>query len=306
MNVCISGGCGFIGGHLVDRLINDNHNVVVLDNLSSGTYKNPKAKFYELDISKASVSELTNILIDNNIEYVFHLAAQIDLRKSFTMPVFDAQTNIMGTLNLASAAECASIKKFVFASTGGAMYSEDDTMPWVESLSPAPQSPYALSKLCSEKYLQLLWPTRSIILRFANVYGPRQNPHGEAGVIAIFVNKIINGLPCVIFGDGTQVRDYIYVDDVVEACIKSLTLENLSDGNIFNISTGVGRDLNTLLLKMIAIFDTKCSVKYDPPKHGEIKRSILNPNKFTNATGWIPSINLNDGLEKTIEWFRSA
>lgn len=300
MNVCITGGAGFVGSHLADRLVNDGHNVVVFDNLSTGSYQNPNVVFYNIDISSASVSELTDLLIEHNVEYVFHLAAQINLRKSFEVPVFDAQTNIIGTLNIAQAAECANVKKFIFASTGGAMYSEKDQMPWEETCVPSPQSPYALSKLCSEQYLQLLWPKQTVILRFSNVYGPRQNPHGEAGVISIFTNNIFADLPCVIFGDGRQVRDYIYVDDVVDACVKSLWLTG-----IYNVSTGIGTDLNSLVLMMLSTTGIKGSVRYHPPKHGEMKKSVLNSYKLQNIIKWAPSVSLFDGLSKTIEWYKN-
>ncbi len=299
-NVLVTGGCGFIGSHIVDKLISEGNNVLVLDNCSTGKNINSESHLYQLDISQLSVKELMVLLKTNKVEYVFHLAAQINLRNSFDDPVFDAQTNIMGTIALATAANNVGVKRFIFASTGGAIYSELTDPPWTEDSPAGPQSPYGLSKFCSEKYLQLLYPDMSAIMRFSNVYGPRQNPHGEAGVVAIFLNNILNGEVCRIFGDGTQVRDYVFVDDVVEACTVAMT-QNLS--GIYNVSTGAGTDLNTLTLLLLSKSGMRASIKYEDAKPGEMKRSILLPSKLLTHTSWTPRVNVEEGLQKTIEWF---
>lgn len=290
-NTLITGGCGFIGSHLVDRLINNGENVIVIDNLSTGYNHNPKAKHYYFDICD---HDLTNIMIQNNISHVYHLAAQINLRKSYDEPIFDADTNIIGTIKVIEAALKANVEKFIFASTGGAMYSERDPLPWTEEMIPAPKSPYALSKLCAEKYLQLLMPDKYVILRFANVYGPRQNPHGEAGVISIFFDNLKNNKVSKIFGDGEHVRDYVYIDDVINAIELAKTIPV---NDIYNVSTGVGTSVNDIAELVLK----GGSVEYEPERPGELKKSILNSKKL-NDFGWWPCISVEEGIRLTHDY----
>jgi UDP-glucose 4-epimerase len=297
--VLVTGGAGFIGGHLVDRLVRLGYDVLVLDNFSTGSYRNPSADYEACDVSAYKPNDYQRIFDKYEIDSVFHLAAQINLRNSFDDPVMDAQTNMIGTMALAASARSNGVNKFVFASTGGAIYSESTEPPWTEQSPVGPQSPYGMSKMCAENYLKMLLPT-STILRFSNVYGPRQNPHGEAGVVSIFMDNIRNNRPCRIFGDGTQIRDYVYVDDVVDACICAKKYE--MDG-VYNVSTGVGTDLNSLTLLMLSLSGKNAMVKYEAAKPGEMKKSILSPSKLTMARGWWPKVKIQEGLQKTVQWF---
>lgn len=300
MTSLIIGGAGFIGSHLVDRLIDNGENVIVVDNLSTGANHNPKAHYYYFDICDC---DLTNIMIKYNVSTVYHLAAQINLRKSYNDPIFDANTNILGTIKAITAAKTANVDRFIFTSTGGAMYSENDYMPWTEDLAPSPKSPYALSKLCAEKYLQLLMPDKYVILRLANVYGPRQNPHGEAGVISIFFDNLKNNEVSKIFGDGEHVRDYIYIDDVINAIELAKTIPV---NNIYNVSRGVGTSVNDIA--QLILFNWYCDaelmpipIEYEPERPGELKKSILNSKKL-NDFGWLPGVDIVEGIKLTYDY----
>src|SRR4030067_654229 len=245
MNILITGGAGFIGSNAADRFIREGHQVIVVDNLTTGKLKNlnPKAKFYKIDIKNRE--GLEGIFKENKIDIINHHAAQMDVRKSVDDPIYDADVNILGSLNLLQLAVKHKIKKFIFASTGGAVYGEQDYFPADEKHPQNPLSPYGISKLSLEKYLYFYKITYNLdytILRYANVYGPRQDPHGEAGVVAIFIQKMLNKEQPIINGNGEQTRDFVYVGDVVEANI--LAMENnpeLDSGtdNIFNIGTSI-------------------------------------------------------------------
>jgi len=301
--IIVSGGAGFIGSHLTDKLIEKGHNVVVVDNLSTGKKENlnPKAKFYEMDICDSNISQ---IFQDEKPEIVFHFAAQIDVRKSVKDPIQDAKTNILGSLNLLQNCQKAGVKKFIFASSGGAIYGDTDVIPTPETHSEKPESPYGICKLTIEKYLHFYKETFGLnytALRLANVYGPRQNSKGEAGVIAVFCNKMLKNEEVVINGDGEQTRDFVFVDDVVNAALSSIEQEK---SDIYNISTGVETNINEVFKKVKELTNSNCEEIHTPSKAGEQKRSCLDNSKAKKELGWKPEYNLEKGLENTIKWFK--
>ena len=307
MKILVTGGAGFIGSHLVDRLIKEGYKVVIIDNLSTGKKENlnPRAKFYQLDICSPKISE---VFKKEKPKAVFHLAAQIDLRKSVNDPVFDANINILGSLNLIqNFLQNLKFKiqnsKFIFSSTGGAMYGNADIIPTPENYSARPISPYGIAKLSIEYYLyyyQKVFGLNFISLRYGNVYGPRQDSKGEAGVVAIFCDKILTGTTSIINGNGRQTRDYVYVDDVVEANI--LALEKKAEG-IFNVGTGKETSVNELFKKMIKISGKEIQAKHGPAKQGEQKRSLLDSRKIKKVLGWESKVGLEEGLRRTMNWY---
>ena len=303
MKILVSGGAGFIGSHLVDRLIKDGHQVVVIDNLFTGKKENlnPKAKFYKVDIQSPKISQ---IFKKEKPEVVFHLAAQVDLRKSVENPIESAKVNILGSLNILENCQKFKIKKIIFSSTGGAIYGEAKIISTPEDYPTNPLSPYGIEKLTIEKYLDYYWKIFKISyisLRLANVYGPRQNSKGEAGVIAIFCDKMLCGKQPIIYGLGCQTRDFVFVDDVAEANI--LAMESKKIG-IFNIGTGKETDINTVFEKIKKLIGVKCKKIHAPVKIGEQKRSCLDYTKAKKELGWQPKYNLEEGLKETIGWFR--
>jgi UDP-glucose 4-epimerase len=305
MTLLVTGGAGFIGSHIVDKLIERGHRVVVVDNLSSGKKENinPEAQFYNIDVC---ASELSHIFREEAPEIVFHLAAQINLRKSVENPLFDAKNNILGSLNLLENAKKTGVKKIIFTSTGGAMYGDTEEIPTTEKYFPKPMSPYGIAKFSVEKYLDYynnVLKIPSIVLRLANVYGPRQDPNGEAGVVAIFCKKLLNNEEPVINGDGEQTRDYVFVEDVAKAHILALNKEKTG---IFNVGTAKETSVNEIfnILKQAGNFDVKA--KYGPAKSGEQKRSCLDYSKIQEKLGWQPKVDITEGLRKTIEWFKKT
>lgn len=305
MNILITGGAGFIASHISDAYIAEGHNVIIVDDLSSGIIENvnPKAKFYELDIRSEKIEE---IFQKEKIDIVNHHAAQMDVRKSVADPMFDASVNVIGGLNIFESARKNGVKKIIFSSTGGAIYGEQDYFPADEKHPTRPLSPYGITKLCTEKYLfyyNAVYGIESIILRYANIYGPRQNPHGEAGVIAIFCSKMLKGEQPFINGDGKQTRDYTYVSDVVKANILALNYEG---SNIFNIGTGIESDVNILFFELRKNLNPACPEKHAPPKTGEQLRSVISYKKIESELGWHPTIQLDKGLKLTAEFFKSA
>ncbi|HEW91064.1 MAG TPA: SDR family oxidoreductase [Thermotogaceae bacterium] len=304
--VLVTGGAGFIGSHLVDELLRQEYGVIVVDNLSTGNVENldPSALLYSWDIREfKSLEKLFQI---HKPSYVFHLAAQISVSESTKDPKKDADINILGMLNLLELSVKYGVKKFIFSSSGGVMYGEDpERIPTPESCKENPISPYGISKLAGEKYLNFYsieHDLEYVALRYSNVYGPRQNPHGEAGVVAIFTKRMLEGREVTIFGDGENVRDYIYVKDVVNANMLAMKrAKNVS----LNIGTGIGTTVNELFNKLCK-FIPEYSMKpvYAPPRPGDLRRSILDNTLAKEMLGWEPSWKLEDGLRETVEWFR--
>jgi len=302
--VLVTGGAGFIASHITDRYISEGYDVVIVDNLSSGKIENlnPKAAFYQIDIRDKGISA---VFEKERPDIVNHHAAQMDVRRSVSDPAYDADVNILGMLNLLQNSLQYGVKKVIFASSGGAIYGEQDIFPAPESHPANPLSPYGISKLAGEKYLFYYKEVHGldyVALRYANVYGPRQNPHGEAGVVAIFSTKLLKGEQPVINGDGKQTRDYVYVKDVVEANWRATT------GNFsgpVNIGTGVETDVNELFLKLLKLSGSKAKEVHAPAKAGEQKRSVIDNRKAGEAIGWKPAMVLDQGLKETVEFFSS-
>lgn len=303
--IVVTGGAGFIGSHVVERYIEDGHEVIIIDNLSTGKKENlnPRARFYNIDIRDKGILK---IFEEERPEVVNHHAAQMDVRISTENPIFDAEVNILGTINLLENSVRFGVKRFIFASSGGAIYGEQKDFPAGEDHPNFPLSPYGVSKLAGEKYLHYYSETfglKYISLRYSNVYGPRQNPEGEAGVVAIFIGRILKGKEPVVNGDGEQTRDYIYVDDVVEANIRATLVE--AEGP-FNIGTGIETSVNTILRKLIDISEVDIRGIHGPPKKGEQRRSVLDCTKVKRLLRWEPEITLQEGLRRTVLYFRTT
>lgn len=304
MRILVTGGAGFIASHIVDAYIADGHEVSVVDNLSSGRkeFINKKAKFYQADIR--NTEEIKTIIQKVRPEVINHHAAQISVRTSVDHPSLDLEINLGGLLNLLIPGKDAGLNKFIFASSGGVVYGEVNVIPTPETYTPLmPQSPYGITKLASEYYLNFFRQTYGIpfiALRYANVYGPRQNPHGEAGVVAIFSRKLLRREIPTINGDGKQTRDYVYVGDIVTANKKAL---NSREVGAFNIGTGKETDVNELYSLLKSLTSTNIAVKYGPARLGEQKRSCLNCKLAREKLKWQPVTNLSDGLKKTVEYF---
>jgi len=305
MKILVTGGAGFIGSHIVDKYIDLGHQVVVIDNLVTGFKKfiNLKAKFYKVDICDREAVE--KVFTSEKPELINHHAAQMDVRKSVADPKFDAETNIIGLLNLLQAGKTSGVKKVIFASTGGAVYGDTQVLPTPETYCCRPVSPYGISKLTSEHYLDFYannYGTSYIALRYSNVYGPRQNPHGEAGVVAIFMQKLLKGEQPKITRDGKQSRDFVFVADVVAANIAALTYtENL----IVNIGTGIGTSINELYDKIQAVCGTSFPKTYIPKRPGEQQVSVLDINLAKEKLNWQPISSLDDGLKLTADYFKN-
>lgn len=303
MTILVTGGAGFIGSHVVDAYLAAGHRVVVVDDLSSGRKENlnARATFYQFDIRS---DELSQVFQKESIDVVNHHAAQMDVRRSVADPKFDASVNVIGGLNVFECARQYGVRRIIFASTGGAIYGEQDYFPADEEHPLRPLSPYGITKLASEKYLFYYKEVHGMehtILRYANVYGPRQNPHGEAGVVAIFCNKMLNGEQPVINGDGTQTRDYTYVGDVVKANLLALQAKGSA---VYNIGTGVETDVNTLFRILRQYVNPSCPEHHGPAKLGEQRRSVISSEKIKRELGWSPSVTLEDGLRMTAESFK--
>lgn len=310
--IIVTGGAGFIGSHIVDALVARGHRVVVIDNLSSGKKENinPKAKFYKMDIRDKKIAD---IFKKEKPEVVFHQAAHLDVRASVRDPIFDAENNIVGSLNILQNCVKRKVKKFIFASTGGAIYGDTNKMPTPETHSINPVSPYGVTKLSVEHYLHYyfkIFKLPFVALRYANVYGPRQSPHGEAGVIAIFTNKMLHGEQPIIFGSGKQTRDYVYVGDVVRANLLALKSKKIGS---FNVGTGQETSVLKIFKILRKLTDSRAPEIFGAPigqgkaageVAGEQMRSVLDNSKIRRELGWKPSINLDKGLEMTVKWFR--
>ena len=305
MKIVVTGGAGFIASHVVDAYIAGGHEVVVIDNLCSGQRRNlnPKASLHSMDILDPKIQ---GVIGEIRPDVLNHHAAQMDVRRSVADPVFDARINVLGFLNLLEAGRAAELKKVIFASSGGAIYGEQEKFPAPEDHPTRPASPYGVSKLTGENYLAYYLATFGIpyvALRYANVYGPRQNFRGEAGVIAIFIDQLLSGNTPVINGDGKQTRDFVYVADVAAA--NMLALDSSFVGAI-NIGTGVETDLNTLYAKLAAGLGAKVAPIHGAAKEGEQRRSVLETSRAKKILGWAPKTSLDQGLAETIAYYRKA
>jgi UDP-glucose 4-epimerase len=302
VNILVTGGAGFIGSHVVDAYIGEGNKVIVLDDLSAGVRENvnPKAEFIQIDIRSADIE---TIFRRSSIDVINHHAAQMDVRRSVADPKFDASVNVLGGLNVFEAAREFGVKKIIFSSTGGAIYGEQDYFPADEEHPVRPLSPYGITKLVTEKYLSYYKAVHGIeyvALRYANVYGPRQNPHGEAGVVAIFAKKMVHGENPIINGDGKQTRDYTFVADVVTANLLAL---KYSGSDIFNVGTGVETDVNKIFSVLRGYLKPSCAEKHGPEKPGEQRRSVISSAKIRHELGWTPMVDLSEGLRLTAQYF---
>jgi UDP-glucose 4-epimerase len=300
----VTGGAGFIGSHVVDRLVATGSSVHIVDNLTTGRRElaHPAAVLHVMDIRS---SRLPAVFDAARPEIVVHLAAQMDLRRSVEDPVYDASVNVLGTLNLLECCRRTGVSRFVFASTGGAIYGECDRLPTPEDQPEHPTSPYGVAKLAAERYLEAwcgLTGATAFALRFANVYGPRQNPLGEAGVVAIFSRRLLDGEPCVVNGDGEQTRDYVYVEDVADASLAAVSAQITG---VANIGTGVETTVNDLYRRLSAVAGVERPPARGPAKAGEQRRSALDASRAQQILGWQATTPLDDGLKKTLEYFRT-
>ena len=303
--ILVTGGAGFIGSHLVDRLIQEGNEVIVVDNLSTGKRKNvnKKAQFYKMDIQSKRIER---VFRNERPLIVVHLAAQMSVRHSTDDPGFDAQVNILGTINVLEHAVRQGVRKVTFASSGGVVYGEQEIFPASESHRTEPLSPYGISKLAGEKYLAYYANAtglRYVALRFANVYGPRQDSEGEAGVVAIFSKQMLDGGQPIVNGTGKQTRDFIYVDDAVEAIL--VTLGEDVQG-IFNVGTGQETTINECYGIIKSLTKCQCKELYGAAKKGEQFRSVLDVTKLREVFGWDPQVTLQEGLTRTVDFFRGA
>jgi len=305
LKVLITGGAGFIGSNVADRFIEDGSEVVIVDDLSSGKEENinRKAKFYRCDIRDKQIS---NIFEKEKPQIIIHNAAQISVRISVEDPASDADINIIGAINILEACKKYKVRKVVFASSGGTVYGEQQYFPADESHQLCPISPYGVAKLATEKYLYYYhynFGLNYISLRYANIYGPRQDPYGEAGVVAIFCSKIISGKSPTINGDGRQTRDYVYVGDVVEANVAAAGSDFIGEINI-----GTGKEIDVVeLFNIIKNISPGNSIKeiHGPPKEGEQIRSSLSYKKAKDIIGWQPKVTIEEGLKLTYSWFKN-
>lgn len=306
MKVLVTGGAGFIASHVADIYLANGLEVVVVDDLSTGRRSNlnPQAKFFEMDIRDPRMEE---IFAAERPDFVNHHAAQMDVRRSMVQPIFDADVNILGSINLIENARKYNVKRFVYISTGGAVYGEPDYLPVDEEHPIRPICQYGASKHTVEHYLFMYYVNHGLnytVLRYPNVYGPRQNPMGEAGVIAIFTGQMLSGKPIVINGDGEQQRDFVYVGDCARANL--MAIQNENSNGIFNIGFNRGTTVNQIFdgLRKITGYDQEPT--YGPAKVGETRFIYLSAQKAEQVLGWKPSVELEEGLEKTVEYLRES
>ena len=308
MSKClVTGGAGFIGSHLTDKLISDGHDVIVIDNLSSGLKEqiNPSAKFYECDVREEKIAEIFEA---EKPEYIFHFAAQMSVPFSVDDPLHDLDVNGMGILNLLESAKKLGIKKFIMSSTGGAIYGDATQIPTPETEIPKPLAPYGITKLLSENYLYFYKKTYGLdycVLRYANVYGPRQLNAHESGVITIFIKAVLDSSSLKIYAYPDEpegmTRDYVFVDDVVEANIAAMK----STSGIYNIGTSVSTKTKELYNIISKITGIKVDISFHPPREGDIKANTLNNRLAKEILGWSPNVDLKIGMEKTIDYFKN-
>lgn len=309
LRAVITGGAGFIGSHVADRFLDEGYDVEIIDDLSNGKRSNipSRTKFHELSVTSPDAAAIVR---DGGFDVLVHLAAQMDVRRSVADPVFDATTNIVGILNLLEAVKASGRRtRVVFTSTGGAIYGDFNDPPNFETFPKEPESPYAISKLASEYYLAYygrLHGLEHVAVRFGNVYGPRQDPHGEAGVVAIFCNRILEGKPLTIYGDGEQTRDYVYVGDVANAVWLGATFDLPPAGTVdtrsFNIGTGIGTSVIELARLLQQAAGSNAEIHFASPRPGEQRESYLNVDKARDVLGWEPGVSLAEGLARTFAW----
>lgn len=300
--VCVTGGAGFIGSHVADALVAAGHRVLIVDDLSSGRKENVPAGA-ELHVLDIRSPEAAALLRESGTEVLVHHAAQMDVRRSVADPVFDASVNVVGTLNLLEAGRRGALRQVVFASTGGAMYGEQDYFPADEEHPTRPVSPYGVAKLAVERYLYFFhveYGLDATCLRYANVYGPRQNPHGEAGVVAIFLDRLLSGRQATINGDGRQTRDYVFVADVVAANLAAVGRPGFG---IFNVGTGIETDVVQLYDGLAAAAGIDRPAAHGPAKSGEQRRSCITAGKLARELGVRVTVPMAEGLRRTAEWF---
>ncbi len=305
MRILVTGGAGFIGSNVADRFVELGHEVGIFDDLSSGfrEFVHPRAKFYAGDLADAGA--IDRCVADFHPELVNHHAAQIDVRQSVSDPLRDARVNILGSIGMLQACTRHGVRKVVYASTGGALYGEGRQLPASEDHPVNPESPYGASKHTVEHYLylwRLLHGLDFTVLRYPNVFGPRQNPHGEAGVNAIFIGLMLEGRRPRIFGDGTAVRDYLYVSDVVEANVLALAK---GSGEMLNLGTGVGTSVNDIVRELQDVIGFHEDAIHDPPRPGEVQRIYLDASRARRVLGWEPRVKFTEGLRRTVEWSRA-
>jgi UDP-glucose 4-epimerase len=305
MRILVTGGAGFIGSHVVDGLISLGHEVAVVDDLSTGKreHLNPAAKFYHLDMRDAE--RLEEVFAAERPEIVNHQAARANVRESMEEPVLYAEVNVIGSLNLLELSRKYGVERFIYASTGGAVYGEPEYLPADESHPINPLDPYGATKHFVEHYLYLYglnYGLHYTSLRYANVYGPRQDPYGEAGVVAIFTGQMLEDGEPVINGSGEQERDFVYVGDIVEANVKAM---EETDSQTYNIGWGVGTSINEIFARLKEITGYEKEAIHAPPKLGEVFKICLDSDKARHKLGWVPRVGLDEGLRMTVEYFRS-
>ena len=304
MKILVTGGAGFIGSHVVDAYVAAGHDVIVVDDLCTGKRENlnPRARFVERDILDPGTADLIR---DERPEVLNHHAAQMDVRRSVADPAFDARTNVLGTIALLEASRQAGVRKVLFVSSGGAVYGEQETFPAPETHPTWPVSPYGVSKRAGELYChfyQAEYGLPFVALRYANVYGPRQDPHGEAGVVAIFSGRMLRDQPVTVNGDGLQTRDYVYVGDVARMSL--IALDRDATGPV-NIGTAIETDVNVLAQTMLEVSGSRSEVRHGPAKSGEQRRSVVDVRRAREVFGWQPEVSLREGLGRTVAFFRA-
>ena len=303
--ILVTGGAGFIGSHLVDTLVAAGRRVIVVDDLSTGNGRNLNAgaEFHRLDIGSPAARQL---IVESRLSAVLHLAAQVSVSVSARDPVLDAKTNVLGTLNLIEAVRQAGNGRFLFVSTGGAIYGEPESMPATETTPCRPVSPYGAAKLAAENYLRSYGAACGFdytIVRPGNVFGPRQDPHGEAGVVAIFARAMLAGEPVTVFGDGEDQRDYVYVSDAVECIERAL---KHGERTAYNVGTGIGTAVNTIFKELASLTGYDRLPEHVARRAGDLRRITLDASRAERDLGWRPRTPFIEGLRRTVDYFRNA